>query len=68
MCVRDGGALWIGANMFALVAAVLFFLVSIGVGKTNTTINLFDLALCFLALEFAFSWAPWSNWQNRNRP
>jgi len=49
--------------MFALVAAIIWFLAAFGVGLGPINMLLFGLA--FLALQFAFGWglpvsAPWN--------
>lgn len=52
--------------MFALIAAIIWFLAAFGVGLG--TVNMLLLGLAFLALQFAFGWglpvgAPWGNRQ-----
>jgi len=49
--------------MFALIAAIIWFLAALGVGLGSINMLLFGLA--FLGLHFAFSWglpvpAPWN--------
>lgn len=44
--------------MFAAIAAVLFFLIAIGVKAT--ALDLFYLGLAFWALHFAWSFTPWN--------
>jgi hypothetical protein len=49
--------------MFALVAAIIWFLAALGVGLGSINMLLFGLA--FLGLHFAFGWglpvpAPWN--------
>lgn len=49
--------------MFALIAAIIWFLAAFGVGLGS--INMMFLGLAFLALQFAFNWglpvaAPWN--------
>jgi len=53
--------------MFALVAAIIWFLAAFGVGLGPINMTLFGLA--FLALHFAFGWGfsiapPWSRHQS----
>jgi hypothetical protein len=43
--------------MFAAIAAVLIFLVAIGVSAD--AVDLFLLGLAFLALHFAWDFSPW---------
>lgn len=52
--------------MFALIAAIIWFLAAFGVGLGSINMMLFGLA--FLALHFAFGWgfavpAPWTRRQ-----
>lgn len=47
--------------MFALIAAIIWFLAAFGV--TINGVNLLYLGLAFLALEFAFEWRPWPGWR-----
>ena len=52
--------------MFALFAAIVFFIAAIGVKPE--AIDLLLLGLALLALHFAFSWAPWSGYIARRQP
>lgn len=44
--------------MFALIAAILLFLVALGV--STDAVDLFILALGFWALHFVWSFTPWN--------
>jgi hypothetical protein len=45
--------------MFALLAAICFFLLLIG---AHLGVNLLYLGLLFLAVHFIFDWRPWVNY------
>lgn len=47
--------------MFALVAAIIWFLAAFGVKMSG--VDLVVLGLAFLGLHFAFAWVPWSGWR-----
>ena len=50
--------------VFALIAAIIFFLAAFGVHVGG--ISLLYLGLAFLALHFCFAWAPWTAWTRRS--
>lgn len=50
--------------MFALIAALVFFLALIDVGLGD--VDMLVLGLFFVAVHLAFSWTPWGTWPNRN--
>ena len=52
--------------MFALIAAIIWFLAAFGVEAGHVSLLL--LGLAFLALHFVFSWAPWTGWRRTPPP
>lgn len=51
-------------SVFALIAAIVFFLAAFGVHLGS--INLLLLGLAFLALHFATAWAvSWGSWRRQ---
>jgi hypothetical protein len=52
--------------MFALIAAIIWFLAAFGVKPGS--VDMLLLGLAFLALHFCWAWAPWTGYIGRQNP